>query len=71
MKKNLTKEQVNNWWYENMSETLTPEQLDKLETYMKDDDLYINVTIDDLTLEQFKSELEDWIATSIEDIKNK
>ena len=69
MKKTLTIEEVNNWWYENMSETLTPEQLDKLEMYMKDDDLYINVTLDDMTIEQFRNELEDWIATEVKQIK--
>lgn len=69
MKQTLTKEQVNDWWYENMSSSLTPEELDKLEMYMKDDDLYINVTFNDTTIEQFKSELEEWIATSIEQIK--
>lgn len=71
MKKTLTTDQINEWWYENMSKALTPEELDKLEMYMDDDDLYINVTFNDTTIEQFKSELEDWIATSIEDIKNK
>lgn len=65
MKKTLTVEEVNNWWYENMSRTLTPEQLDKLEMYMEDDDLYINVTLDDATIEQIKSELEDWLGTEV------
>lgn len=68
MKKTLTTEEVNNWWYENMSSTLTAEQLDMLEMYMKDDDLYINVTLDDMTIEQFRNELEDWIATEVKQI---
>ena len=71
MKKTLTEEQINNWWYENMSSSLTAEQLDMLEMHIEDDDLYINVTLDDMTIEQFRNELEDWIATSIEQIENK
>lgn len=69
MKKTLTEEQIKTWWNTNMPDTLTSDELDMIEMYEKDNDLYINVTLDDLTLEQFKSELEEWLGTEVEQIK--
>lgn len=65
MKQQLTRDQIEKWWLENMPKELTKDELDMIEMYEEDDDLYINVKMDDSRIEQIKSELEDWLGTEV------
>ena len=62
------KEQKKQWYYEHNSKTLTTKELDNPSLY-QNEDIDIQMTFEDMTVDEFIATTRDWIQQQLKQIK--
>lgn len=63
------KEQKKQWYYEHNSKTLTQKELDDPSLY-QNENIDIQMTFDDMSIDEFITNTREWVKQQLEEIKN-